>query len=147
MSNLTKLAHDINDLVNGFVRTSNDPNMDYENTAPRAAVRGVIRKKVREVLDRWNAMLEKSPQKDYEILQDTDAVDLRIKCVLKNNRYYVSIIPEINPSRNVFGETQLKPICNAMGGSASVMATKFKTPGNSSFEIYEKDYLKFDKAL
>lgn len=136
--NLIKLANDIDNIVGYFVSQAVDP-----NAGPRYAVRQVLKKNFNNVLNKWNEILNKASDADYEVLKNSTALDLRIECTLSGGKYECTIRPEIVPSRNKYGETQLQPTCNGMAGVAAAEATKVIEEGNTSFGIYEKEYLVF----
>lgn len=136
--NLVKLASEIDNIVGYFVSRAGDP-----NAGPRYAVRQVLKKNVNNVLNKWNEILDKAPDADYEVLKNSTALDLKIECALSGGQYACTIRPEIVPSRNKYGETQLQPTCNGVAGVAAKEATKVIEEGNTSFGIYEKEYLVF----
>lgn len=158
--NLVKLASEIGNLVDGFVsraqmtapptteavpQQSTELQQDGENDLPRGAVRAFLASKRTECLNKWNDMLEKAPDADYDVLVKSTELDLQVKLTLSGNKYTATIVPEIEPSRNTYGQRALQPYCNGLAGIAGAKATQSikNATGNSSFGIYMKQYLKF----
>ena len=141
---LAKLAQEIDNLVNGFVSKAQFPAApmgkkqdDSSNDLPRMAARRFLKGKVTEGTDKWNAMLDKAPDADYETLKGSTKIDLRMAFSLSGGKYKVAIKPEIEPSRNPYGEKMLQPYFNGLAGLVGVVATKSirNATGNSSFGL------------
>ena len=141
-NNLKKLAKKMNNLVDCFISRA-QIQQDPANDLPREAVRGFLKSKVPEVINKWNEALNDVSDATYNIVKSSTSLDLQITSALNNNQFIVKIIPEIEPNRSSEMEQKLQIYFSSLAGHAGRIATSKITSQNSNWGLYYKKYLTF----
>jgi len=153
--NLVKLATEIDSMVCGFVNVALVPQQrelspEDATLAVKQAIISLLKREEGNALNKWNDMLDKLSDEQYQLATLTTRLDLSVVAKLVGNSYRVAIKPEAEYPKDIKSakpaiERWLQPFFNGIAGKAILVAnaTKKKHKNAQSVSWVHPQYLVF----
>ncbi|MHA2426441.1 MAG: hypothetical protein ACXADB_00175 [Candidatus Hermodarchaeia archaeon] len=151
--NLVKLATEIDNIVDSFVSTAQvqeELSPEDATLAVKQAIISVLKQEEGNALNKWNEMLDKLSDEDYQLATLATRVDLKVTAQLAGGGYKVTIKPEAEYPKDLKKakpviERWLQPFFNGVAGKSvlAANAAKKKHKNAQSVSWLHPQYLVF----